>query len=105
MTSADPVADAVIQAAADGPLVRRHAEVMPTLEELPSWVDVEDSDEMDGFDTVVWFDDEINCYCDPGDGLDQALADQPGVEVRADAMSRRCETYTSITWPCWSTAR
>jgi hypothetical protein len=22
----------------------------------------------------------------------------------ADAMPRRCETYTSITWPCWSTA-
>ena len=80
-TSADPVADAVIQAAADGPLVRRQAEMMPTLEELPFWVDVEDSDEMDGFDTVVWFDDEINCYCDPGDGLDQALADQPGVEA------------------------
>ena len=80
-TSADPVADAVIQAAADGPLVRRHREVMPTLEELPSWVEVEDSDEMDGFDTVVWFDDEINCYCDPGHGLDQALADQPGVEA------------------------
>ena len=24
--------------------------------------------------------------------------------VVADAMSRRFETYTSITWPCWSTA-
>jgi hypothetical protein len=24
--------------------------------------------------------------------------------VVADAMSRRFDTYTSITWPCWSTA-
>ena len=30
---------------------------------------------------MVWFDDEINGYCDPGDGLDRALADQPGVEA------------------------
>ena len=25
--------------------------------------------------------------------------------VRADPMSRRCDTFTSISWPCWSTAR
>jgi hypothetical protein len=24
---------------------------------------------------------------------------------RAEAMSRRCDTDTSITWPRWSTAR
>ena len=69
---------------------------MPTLEELPFWVDVEDSDEMDGFDTVVWFDDEINCYFDPGDGLDQAFADQPGVEAVL------AEDREVVYWaPCW----
>jgi len=25
--------------------------------------------------------------------------------LRAEAMSRRCDTYTSMTCPCWSTAR
>ena len=25
--------------------------------------------------------------------------------VLAEAMSRRCDTYTSMTWPRWSTAR
>jgi len=27
------------------------------------------------------------------------------VAVAAAAMSRRAEPYTSMTWPCWSTAR
>jgi hypothetical protein len=80
-TSADPVTVAVAEAAAGGPLARRLPDVAPVLEELPEWLDVDDSDEMDGFDTVVWLADEIHCYCDPyEDGLDQALADQPGVE-------------------------
>ena len=86
-TSADPVAVAVGEAAAGGPLVGPHAGEV-TFEELPSWVGVEDFDEIDGFDTVVRFDDEINCYCDPSDGLDQALADHPGIEdVLAEDLS------------------
>jgi hypothetical protein len=63
-------------------LVPRHTGVEPALEELPDWVDVADSDEVDGFDTVVWLSDEVSCYCDPyEDGLDRALADQPEVEA------------------------
>jgi hypothetical protein len=80
-TSSDPATAALAEAAADGPLVRRLPEVAPVLEELPAWVDVDDCDEVDGFDTVVWLADEVHAYCDPhDDGLDQALADQPGVE-------------------------
>ena len=80
-TSLDPVAVAVAEAAAGGELVRRLPDVAPVLEELPAWLDVDDSSEVDGFDTVVWLADEIHCYCDPyDDGLDQALADQPGIE-------------------------
>lgn len=82
VTSSDPVAAAIAESAAGGPLITRHPDVVPRIEELPEWVDVHDSDDIDGFDTVVWFDDEISCYCDPyDDGLDQALADQPGVEA------------------------
>jgi hypothetical protein len=63
-------------------LVRRHPDVAPVLEELPDWVDADDSDEVDGFDTVVWLADEIHCYCDPyDDGLDQTLADHPDIEA------------------------
>lgn len=80
-TSIDPVAAAITAAAAGGPLIARHPDVVPKIGELPEWIDVHDSDDIDGFNTVVWFDDEITSYCDPyGDGLDQALAEQPGVE-------------------------
>jgi hypothetical protein len=81
-SSADPVAAALADAAANGPLVRRYEDVEPTVEELPSWIDVDDSDEVDGFDTVVWLSDEVHAYCDPyDDGLDQALADHPAVKA------------------------
>lgn len=80
-TSSDPVAAAIAASAAGGPLIARHPDVVPRIEELPEWIDVHDSDDIDGFNTVVWFDDEITCYCDSyDDGLDQALADQPGIE-------------------------
>lgn len=85
-TSTDPVGAALRRAAAEGPLASRHPEVAPTLEGLADFVEVKDSDDVDGFDTVVWLDDEIASYCDAyDDGLDQALADQPGVkEVLAE---------------------
>ncbi|MFJ6026306.1 hypothetical protein ACIQCN_02415 [Pseudarthrobacter sp. NPDC092424] len=80
-TSNDPVAAAIAASAAGRPLIPRHPDVVPRIEELPQWIDVHDSDDIDGFNTVVWFDDEISSYCDAyDDGLDQALADQPGVE-------------------------
>ena len=82
VTSTDPVAAAVAEATRAGPLVPRYPDVVPALEELPGWVDANDSSELDGFDTVVWLADEVNCYCDAyDDGLDQALADQPGIEA------------------------
>ena len=42
-----------------------------------------------------------------GDHLDRvAVNSQAAVKnLRAEAMSPRCETYTPITRPCWSTAR
>lgn len=80
-TSSDPVGAVLSSAAADGPLVRRLPDVQPTLAELPGWVDVDDADDVDGFDTVVRFADEVGCCCDAyDDGLDLALADQPGLE-------------------------
>ncbi|QNN52606.1 hypothetical protein [Nocardioides mesophilus] len=81
-TSADPVAAVLADAAAGGPLVRRFPDVEARLEELPGWIDVEDSGELEGYDTVVRFGDEIASYCDPyDDGLDLALADQPGLDA------------------------
>ena len=81
VTSRGAVAAAIAEAAAGGPLTRRHPEAPAELEELPDLIEVEASSDVDGFDTVVWFDDEINSYCDPhDDGLDQALADQSGIE-------------------------
>lgn len=81
-TSTDPVGNALTDAAAGGALRQRHRRAgAPTLEQLPAWIEVCDSDDVDGFNTVVFLDDEIHAYCDPyDDGLDQALADQRGVD-------------------------
>jgi hypothetical protein len=50
------------------------------LDELPTWFSVADDTSLDEFDTLVSFDDEIHTYCDPPeDGLEQALAEQPGI--------------------------
>lgn len=79
-SSADPVAAALEDAAAAGPLrILIEGEQQPALAELPEWISVDD-DEMDGFNTVVELDDEIHFYCDPADGLDRALAEQPGIQ-------------------------
>ena len=78
-SSADPVAAAV--ADLKGPLRRRYPDTPTSLEDLLRWVEVSESDDLDGFDTVVILSDEIHSYCDPyDDGLEQALADQPGIE-------------------------
>lgn len=80
-SGADPVATALAEARTDGPLVRRHADLAPVLAELPDWFDVEDSDDLPGFDTVVTLADEIHAYTDPAtDGLEPALREQPGIE-------------------------
>ena len=80
VTSRDPVAAAIAEAAAGGPLTRRHPEAPAELEELPDWIEVEASSDVDGFDTVVWFDDEINSYCDPP----RRRAFVPGVGTSGD---------------------
>ncbi len=82
-TCADPVGVAVAEATAAGPLTGRVAdEPAPAAADLPGWVEVRDSDDVDGFDTRVWLDDEVRSYCDAyDDGLDQELADQPGIEA------------------------
>ena len=85
-SSADPVTTALAEAATAGPLVPRFDDLEPVLDELPTWFSVTDDTTLDGFDTLVSFDDEIHTYCDPAeDGLEQALADQPGIsEVYAE---------------------
>jgi hypothetical protein len=78
-SSADPVAAAVAEL--EGRLLRRYADTPTSLEDLLRWVEVSESDDLDGFDTVAVLSDEIHAYCDPyDDGLEQALADQPGIE-------------------------
>ena len=68
------------EAAAGGPLVPRFDDLEPVLDELPTWFSVTDDSSLDGFDTLVGFDDEIHTYCDPAeDGLEAALAEQPGI--------------------------
>jgi hypothetical protein len=77
-SSADPVAAAVAEL--EGRLLRRYADTPTSLEDLLRWVEVK-SDDLHGFDTVAVLSDEIHAYCDPyADGLEQALADQPGIE-------------------------
>lgn len=78
---ADPIAAALEDAAAAGPLrILIEGEQQPALTELPDWIGVDEDDEMDGFNTVVELDDEIHFYCDPADGLDLALAEQRGIK-------------------------
>lgn len=79
-SSPDPVSDALAEADEQGPLVRRMEDCEPLLEELPQWIDVR-ADAMKDFDTAVVFSDEIHSFTDPAeDGLETALADQPGIE-------------------------
>lgn len=79
-SSADPVAAALAEAAAAGPLSPRLDDLDPALDELPDWFSVSDDTTLDEFDTLVSFADEIHIYCDPvEDGLEQALAEQPGI--------------------------
>jgi hypothetical protein len=85
-SSADPVAAALAEAAAGGPLALRLDDLEPVLGELPGWFSVADDSSLDEFNTLVSFDDEIHLYCDPAeDGLEEALAAQPGIaEVFAE---------------------
>ncbi len=85
-SSADPVAAALADAAAAEPLrVLIEGEQQPALAEMREWIHVDEDDELDGFNTVVELEDEIHFFCDPVDGLDLALADQPGIkEVHAE---------------------
>ena len=79
-SSADPVAVALADAAASGPLVRRFEDLDPELPELPDWFDVTEDDQIDGFDTRVDLADELHTFCDPAeDGLEVALGEQPGI--------------------------
>lgn len=79
-SSPDPVAAALAEAAAGGPLTPRLDDLEPVLGELPGWFSVTDDDSVDDFNTLVSFDDEVHIYCDPAeDGLEQALAEQPGI--------------------------
>jgi hypothetical protein len=81
-SSADPVAAALAEAATVGPLVPRFDDLEPAREELPTWFSVADDTSLDGFDTLVSFEDEIRTYCDPADdGLEAALAEQPGISA------------------------
>jgi hypothetical protein len=80
-SSRDPVAEALAEAARGGPMVRRLDDYEPLLEELPQWVQVSPDDSLDGFNTMVTFSDEIHSYTDPAEeGLEEALADQPGID-------------------------
>lgn len=77
---ADPVAVALEEAAAAGSLrILIEGEEQPTLRELPQWITVDEDDDYEGFNTLVELDDEVHFYCDPADGLDLALAEQPGI--------------------------
>ena len=79
-SSADPVAAALGEVDAGGPLTPRMDDVEPVLSDLPRWFSVTDDATLDEFDTVVSFDDEIHTYCDPAeDGLEEVLAAQPGI--------------------------
>ena len=85
-SSADPVAAALADAAAGGPLTPRFDDLEPVFDELPGWFSVTDDSSLDEFNTLVSFDDEIHLFCDPAeDGLEEALAAQPGIaEVFAE---------------------
>ena len=85
-SSADPVAAALAEAAAAGPLTPRLDDLDPALDELLGWFSVTANTTLDEFDTLVSFADEIHIYCDPvEDGLEEALAEQPGIaEVFAE---------------------
>lgn len=80
-SSSDPVAEAIAAAEAGGPLVPQYEDEDPVLAELPQWFDVQGERSAEGFDTVVTFSDEIHVYVDPYEsGLEQVLAEQPGIE-------------------------
>ena len=77
----DPVGTALAEAASGGPLVPRFEDDDLVLEDLREWVDVREVEGAEAFDTVVLLADEIASYTDAADdGLDAALADQPGVD-------------------------
>lgn len=77
----DPVAAALAAVGSGSSLVSRLGGVPPTVRQLREWIDVDVADDVEGFDTVVFLDDEIHAYVDPAeDGLDLALADQPGID-------------------------
>lgn len=77
----DPIAAALTAAESGPPLVARIEDVPPAVRQLRGWIEVEDADDVDGCNTVVYLDDEIHAYADPAeDGLDIALADQPGID-------------------------
>ena len=77
----DPVGAALAEASSGGPLVPRFEDDDLVLEDLREWVDVREVEGAEAFDTVVLLADEIASYTDAADdGLDAALADQPGVD-------------------------
>ena len=77
----DPLGAALAEAAAGGPLVSRFEDDDLVLEDLREWVEVRDAEGPEDFDTVVLLADEIASWTDAADdGLDAALADQPGID-------------------------
>ncbi len=84
-TSADPVGDAI---AAAGPVTSRHPGEVLNLQDLRKLIGVDEVEPRDaadleyGFTTQVAMSDEVHSYADIGwDGLELALADQPGIEA------------------------
>jgi hypothetical protein len=76
----DPVADALAKVAARGQPVSWRDDTSIAFEDLPGLFEVQDSGDIEGFNTVVSFDDEIGLSTDlEEDGLDEALAAQRGV--------------------------
>ena len=85
-SSADPVGDAL---AAAGPVTPRFPDEDLDITELREFIGVGEIDPPEqGFNTVIGLYDEIWSYADTAeDGLEAALADQPGIEA-VDAMDR-----------------
>jgi hypothetical protein len=92
-TSDDPVADAL----ADARPVPRFADEALDVEDLRWIVSVDELEPIDEgwFNTVVGLDDVVSSYADVADGLADALADQPGIEV-VDHVDRECVLVRSV---------
>ena len=79
-TGDDPVADAIV----DAQPVPRFADEELDVDDLRWIVSVEELElgDEDGYNTVVGLDDTVSSYADvAADGLEDALADQPGIDA------------------------